>query len=774
MEAAQTKLVRAVRREVRRASRGRRRGGPDAESASTSGRFASNASDDDAGASSDGSLGDPELTPEFIAAAAGVNRDLARAVADEVEDQLTDVLTCLGEETQKASVLSYALEAGFGVEVPELLGEAGYSRETTPPGSRDEPTPGTRPLVPGAAADRWRAGIVKAGRYAHLIPPEPTEANGRRRSPPPGPLEGTFASPAPTSPGSDAFASANGGDSAPPSAKTANLARDDAFETTRRSAAGGRGGDGVFGSATRAKVRRRLIPDDLADLSERGFGSEHPSEHPSPSLVESVAEAFDPERNAGTVDTPPEAEGSRAETARGPGSDENAWETSSDEGEDEDEGETDGGPSRVLPTRGRPSRDRPTTGFGGSGPVLVEGYYSADAPPGDDPATRLGRLRVGKNPAASPDRPPRSPRGNPRRPRAPPPPPPSFARGARPSASRRRRRRWAPSASSPTTTARADPSCTTSSTETEKPEKEKTPTPPGARRGGSISRSRRRLRSRKRDARAWGRVGSPGVGGRVGEGEAEGVGAVSPALRRVGAKIARAARRGVEAPGGRRDHRAREAEALGGDPRVRVLTKGEGGGEVGVRIALSNAQRDEYLKRVPGTSTCSSTCSLTRLETTDVRSEAHETGRSRVARRRFSRLLDPGRLLSVPVRFHDAVRLFRLRSLALAIAPAPSDNRARAFLRAAFDDVGRGGAAVGVARVQAGARGVLPEHPAAPRRPHPGGGRQGAQRRHLHHRPVHVEGARREVQPTETPAPRTRARRRRSPRIPPRDPKPAL
>ena len=157
MEAAQTKLVRAVRREVRRASRGRRRGGPDAESASTSGRFASNASDDDAGASSDGSLGDPELTPEFIAAAAGVNRDLARAVADEVEDQLTDVLTCLGEETQKASVLSYALEAGFGVEVPELLGEAGYSRETTPPGSRDEPTPGTRPLVPGAAADRWRA-----------------------------------------------------------------------------------------------------------------------------------------------------------------------------------------------------------------------------------------------------------------------------------------------------------------------------------------------------------------------------------------------------------------------------------------------------------------------------------------------------------------------------------------------------------------------------------------------------------------------------------------
>jgi hypothetical protein len=41
----------------------------------------------------------------------------------------------------------------------------------------------------------------------------------------------------------------------------------------------------------------------------------------------------------------------------------------------------------------------------------------------------------------------------------------------------------------------------------------------------------------------------PGGGGRGEEGEAEGVGAVSPALRRVGAKIARAARRGVEALG---------------------------------------------------------------------------------------------------------------------------------------------------------------------------------------------------------------------------------
>ena len=225
--------------------------------------------------------------------------------------------------------------------------------------------------------------------------PHPSRADGGERAsspPPPGPLEGTFASPAPTSPGSDSIASANGGDSEPPSAKTANLARDDAFETTRRSAAGGRGGDGVFGSATRAKVRRRLIPDDLADLSERGFGSEHPSEHPSPSLVESVAEAFDPERNAGTVDTPPEAEGSRAETARGPGSDENAWETSSDEGEDEDEGETDGGSFEGASHEGSSFEGSSHEGFGGSGPVLVEGYYSADAPPGEEPTVAVGLL----------------------------------------------------------------------------------------------------------------------------------------------------------------------------------------------------------------------------------------------------------------------------------------------------------------------------------------------------------------------------------------------
>ena len=75
---------------------------------------------------------DGELTPEFIAAAEAVNRALARAVAEEVEDQLTDVLMCLGEETTKVEVLSYALARGFGVEVPQLLREAGYSPDASP------------------------------------------------------------------------------------------------------------------------------------------------------------------------------------------------------------------------------------------------------------------------------------------------------------------------------------------------------------------------------------------------------------------------------------------------------------------------------------------------------------------------------------------------------------------------------------------------------------------------------------------------------------------
>ena len=158
MEDAQLKLVRAVRREVKRAASRARGDLPWTAPAS------------DASVSSGASGDDGELTPEFIAAAEAVNRALARAVAEEVEDQLTDVLMCLGEETSKGEVLSYALARGFGVEVPQLLREAGYSPDASPPGSRDEsPTGEPHPnAISAAPRDRWRSA---ASRYAHLLPP---------------------------------------------------------------------------------------------------------------------------------------------------------------------------------------------------------------------------------------------------------------------------------------------------------------------------------------------------------------------------------------------------------------------------------------------------------------------------------------------------------------------------------------------------------------------------------------------------------------------------
>ena len=149
MEAAQTKLWRAVRREVSRASRV----GPSDSSA------ASVSSGDDA-----------DLSPEFVATAHAVNAALARAVADEVEEQLTDVLMCLGEESTKARILEHALTR-FDVHVPRLLREAGYSTENSPPGSR-----GASPAARDAAArDSPFSGDIPGDgddlMYAHLLPP---------------------------------------------------------------------------------------------------------------------------------------------------------------------------------------------------------------------------------------------------------------------------------------------------------------------------------------------------------------------------------------------------------------------------------------------------------------------------------------------------------------------------------------------------------------------------------------------------------------------------
>jgi hypothetical protein len=162
MEAAQAKLWRAVRREVSRASRV----GP---SNSSSASLSSLVSGED-----------NDLTAEFIATAHSVNAALARAVAEEVEEQLTDVLMCLGEETTKARILEHAL-THFDVEVTCLLREAGYSPENSPPGSRDEspttadtqtrgsPFTTAPPRTPGDAEGTNR--FPKTLRYAHLLPP---------------------------------------------------------------------------------------------------------------------------------------------------------------------------------------------------------------------------------------------------------------------------------------------------------------------------------------------------------------------------------------------------------------------------------------------------------------------------------------------------------------------------------------------------------------------------------------------------------------------------
>ena len=164
MEDAELKLIRAVRREVKRAASRARGDLPWTAPSSVS-----------SGASGD----DGELTPEFIAAAEAVNRALARAVAEEVEDQLTDVLMCLGEETTKVEVLSYALARGFGVEVPQLLREAGYSPDASPPGSRDEsPTGEPHPNAISAVPRDGRRPA--ASRYANLLPPSARRDEGSR------------------------------------------------------------------------------------------------------------------------------------------------------------------------------------------------------------------------------------------------------------------------------------------------------------------------------------------------------------------------------------------------------------------------------------------------------------------------------------------------------------------------------------------------------------------------------------------------------------------
>ena len=70
------------------------------------------------------------LFREFGEAAASAQRELAQAVSEEVEQQLADVLVCLGEEAAKIEVLSGAL-ARMGVDAPGLLSDNGLGASST-------------------------------------------------------------------------------------------------------------------------------------------------------------------------------------------------------------------------------------------------------------------------------------------------------------------------------------------------------------------------------------------------------------------------------------------------------------------------------------------------------------------------------------------------------------------------------------------------------------------------------------------------------------------
>ena len=70
------------------------------------------------------------LFREFGEAAASAQRELAQAVSEEVEQQLADVLVCLGEEAAKIEVLSGAL-ARMGVDAPGLLSDNGLGPSST-------------------------------------------------------------------------------------------------------------------------------------------------------------------------------------------------------------------------------------------------------------------------------------------------------------------------------------------------------------------------------------------------------------------------------------------------------------------------------------------------------------------------------------------------------------------------------------------------------------------------------------------------------------------
>ena len=394
MEAAQTKLWRAVRREVSRASRV----GPSDSSA------ASVSSGDDAG-----------LSPEFVAAAHAVNAALARAVADEVEEQLTDVLMCLGEESTKARILEHALTR-FDVHVPSLLREAGYSPGNSPPGSRGA-SPAARDAAARDAPFSWDGAGDGAGDgdgspalYAHLLPPDtwrggergPSFAKSARNedvSPEPGlaalralsasrgfssSVERTaFQTETPggtASTGSALGLDGHRGSGEPPSPVEAVAAEARASATAAS-----------FDRAEAARRKNRGDDDDDDDDDDVNVNANANAD----AIAATHTVRRENEANAAGLGTPPEEEGAR------PASISEDWDTSEEEDAEEDLGYSSfssessrGGPRanrraayvtdapedvRAVSRRAR-QRARARLEVGpGVGPNILEGYYGGDS-----------------------------------------------------------------------------------------------------------------------------------------------------------------------------------------------------------------------------------------------------------------------------------------------------------------------------------------------------------------------------------------------------------
>ena len=390
MEAAQTKLWRAVRREVSRASRG----GPSDSSA------ASVSSGDDAG-----------LSPEFVAAAHAVNAALARAVADEVEEQLTDVLMCLGEESTKARILEHALTR-FDVHVPSLLREAVLPRELAAGlarrvARRARAAARDAPFSWDGAGDGAGDGDGSPALYAHLLPPD-TWRGGER-----GPSFAKSArnedvSPEPGLAALRALSASRGFSSSVE--RTAFQTETPGGTASTGSALGldGRRGSGEPPSPVEAvaaeRARRRRRRRSTAPRRPDGKRGDDDDDDDDVNVnananADAIAATHtvrrENEANAAGLGTPPEEEGAR------PASISEDWDTSEEEDAEEDLGYSSfssessrGGPRanrraayvtdapedvRAVSRRAR-QRARARLEVGpGVGPNILEGYYGGDS-----------------------------------------------------------------------------------------------------------------------------------------------------------------------------------------------------------------------------------------------------------------------------------------------------------------------------------------------------------------------------------------------------------